>query len=267
MRARNSVLSRSVKHGIPCGVGTGDTLHRAYLRAREGDPISAFGGIVALNRPVDALTAEALTETFLEAVIAPAFAEDAAAALARKKNLRVMEVGPFDGPARPPGWDVRRVRGGRLVQDRDARDLVEAELRVVTSRPLTEREWADLRFAWTVCRYVRSNAIVFARDRQVESGLSKDSQIAAIRNAAAPGAISWPTRCRALSGARDACSETRAAMSVTASRARRPKRRKCGGMKQSAATRLSIASAPTWAGPRNIPRQFRSWQTTTEWSP
>jgi len=164
-----------VKHGIPCGVGTGDALRVAYLRAREGDPVSAFGGIVALNRPVDAGTAEALAETFLEAVIAPAFDEGARAALARKKNLRLMEVGalpPASGARSPaagtaPSLDLRRVRGGLLVQDRDALDLDDARLTVVTSRTPTEHEWADLRFAWTVCRYVRSNAIVLARDRQV----------------------------------------------------------------------------------------------------
>jgi len=160
-----------VKHGIPCGVGTGDALRVAYLRAREGDPVSAFGGIVAFNRPVDAATAEALAETFLEAVIAPAFDEGARAALARKRNLRLMEVGAVgrgsDAAATGPGLDLRRVRGGLLVQDRDALDLDDARLTVVTSRAPTEHEWVDLRFAWTVCRYVRSNAIVLARDRQV----------------------------------------------------------------------------------------------------
>ncbi len=156
-----------VKHGIPCGVGTGDVLRTAYLNAREGDPMSAFGGIVAVNRPVDAATAEALTETFLEAVIAPGYDDAALAVLARKKNLRVMEVGPLDRTAEPWGLDLRRVRGGLLVQDRDLLDLDESFLKVVTSRAPTPTEWADLRFAWTVCRYVRSNAIVLARDRQV----------------------------------------------------------------------------------------------------
>jgi len=156
-----------VKHGIPCGVGTGEPLRAAYLNAREGDPVSAFGGIVALNRPVDAATAEALAETFLEAVIAPGYDEGARAVFARKKNLRVMEVGALDRAAEPWGLDLRRVRGGLLVQDRDLLDLDESRLKVVTSREPTPREWADLRFAWTVCRYVRSNAIVLARDRQV----------------------------------------------------------------------------------------------------
>ncbi len=186
-----------VKHGIPCGVGTGESPHAAYLRAREGDPVSAFGGIVALNRPVDCATAEALGETFLEAVIAPAFAEAALVALTRKKNLRLMEAGPV-GPARAapsappdaspeptPELDFRRVRGGLLVQDRDDLDLVEGDLRVVTSRAPTEREWADLRFAWTVCRYVRSNAVVFARDLQVVGvGAGQMNRVEPVRLAA-----------------------------------------------------------------------------------
>lgn len=189
-----------VKHGNPCGVATGETLRDAYRRAWEGDPVSAFGGIVALNRPVDAATAKALTETFLEAVIAPAFAPDALTALSRKKNLRLMEVEGLTAPAGRPSsghgaagrapatvgeLDFRRVRGGLLVQDRDTVDLVEEDLRVVTSRPPTEREWADLRFAWTVCRYVRSNAIVFARDRQaVGIGAGQMNRIEPVRLAA-----------------------------------------------------------------------------------
>jgi phosphoribosylaminoimidazolecarboxamide formyltransferase/IMP cyclohydrolase len=173
-----------VKHGIPCGVGTGETAQEAYLRAREGDPVSAFGGIVALNRPVDAPTASALAETFLEAVIAPAFSPDAQGVLARKKNLRLLEVGPLDGRA-SGGVDFRRVRGGVLVQDRDTLDLVEEKVRVVTSRHPTEREWADLRFAWTVCRHVRSNAIVFARDRQVVGvGAGQTNRLEPVRLAA-----------------------------------------------------------------------------------
>ncbi|HEX4835652.1 MAG TPA: bifunctional phosphoribosylaminoimidazolecarboxamide formyltransferase/IMP cyclohydrolase, partial [bacterium] len=189
-----------VKHGNPCGVATGETLRDAYRRAWEGDPVSAFGGIVALNRPVDFATAEALVETFLEAVIAPAFAADAAGVLSRKKNLRLMEVEGLTAPAGRPSsghgaagrapatvgeLDFRRVRGGLLVQDRDTVDLVEEDLRVVTSRPPTEREWADLRFAWTVCRYVRSNAIVFARDRQaVGIGAGQMNRIEPVRLAA-----------------------------------------------------------------------------------
>jgi phosphoribosylaminoimidazolecarboxamide formyltransferase/IMP cyclohydrolase len=156
-----------VKHGIPCGVAIADTVRDAYIGAREGDPVSAFGGIVAINRPVDRAAAEAIAETFLEAVIAPAFDRDAVAVFARKKAVRLLETGPL-GPAGPwAGVDWRCVRGGLLVQDRDAVDLVEADLKVVTSRVPTAREWRDLRFAWTVCRHVRSNAIVFARDRQV----------------------------------------------------------------------------------------------------
>ncbi len=186
-----------VKHAIPCGVGTGPTLRDAYVHAREGDPISAFGGIVALNRPVDLATAEALAETFLEAVIGPAFTQEALRHLARKKNLRLMEVGLLTPPALEAAAEVgahgaqrvdldfHRVRGGVLVQDRDSVDLIEENLRVVTSRAPTNREWADLRLAWTVCRYVRSNAIVLARDRQVVGiGAGQMNRIDPVRIAA-----------------------------------------------------------------------------------
>jgi len=189
-----------VKHAIPCGVGTGETLRDAYLHARDGDPISAFGGIVALNRRVDEATADAVAETFLEAVIAPGFAEEAVAALARKKNLRLMDVGPLprpaaaaapgespagNGPARPERLDLRRVREGLLVQDPDTVDLIDERLRVVTSRAPTEREWSDLRFAWTVCRFVRSNAVVFARGRQVVGiGAGQMNRVEPVRLAA-----------------------------------------------------------------------------------
>ena len=181
-----------VKHAIPCGVGTGETLRDAYLHAREGDPISAFGGIVALNRHVDRATAITLAETFLEAVIAPGFAEDALAHLLPKKNLRLLELAGL----RPAGrsnvssnderaWDLRRVRGGLLVQDRDRIDLIEENLRVVTSRAPTPQEWADLRFAWTVCRYVRSNAVVLVRNRQVVGvGAGQMNRVEPVRLAA-----------------------------------------------------------------------------------
>ena len=171
-----------VKHGIPCGAAIDETLRDAYLRARDGDPVSAFGGIVALNRPVDRATAEAIGETFLEAVIAPAFHDDAVAVFTRKKAVRLLETGPL-GPAGPSaGVDWRRVRGGVLVQDRDAIDLIEADLKVVTSRAPTGREWTDLRFAWTICRHVRSNGIVFARDRQVVGvGAGQPNRVESVR--------------------------------------------------------------------------------------
>jgi phosphoribosylaminoimidazolecarboxamide formyltransferase/IMP cyclohydrolase len=195
-----------VKHGIPCGAAVATTLRDAYVRAREGDPVSAFGGIVALNRPVDRPTAEALAETFLEAVIAPGWHAEALASLRRKKSLRLMEVGCLSRPGRPAaaadaasasatapvddgpasmGWDFRRVRGGLLLQDRDTLDLVEQDLRIVTSRTPTGQEWLDLRFAWTVCRHVRSNAIVLARDRQVVGvGAGQMNRVEPVRLAA-----------------------------------------------------------------------------------
>jgi phosphoribosylaminoimidazolecarboxamide formyltransferase / IMP cyclohydrolase len=176
-----------VKHAIPCGVGTGETLRAAYLRAREADPISAFGGIVALNRPADRATAEAVAETFLEAVIAPEFPDDALAHFNGKKNLRLLavEMGVPDSVRAPMGCDLRRVRGGLLVQDWDATDLIDEELKIVTRRPPSEEEWRALRFAWIVCRYVRSNGIVFARDGQtVGIGSGQTNRVEAVRLAA-----------------------------------------------------------------------------------
>lgn len=171
-----------VKHGIPCGAALAGTLRDAYVRARDADPVSAFGGIVALNRPVDRAAAEAIGETFLEAVIAPAFHDDAVAALGRKKAVRLLETGPLVPAGPQAGVDWRRVRGGLLVQDRDALDLIETDLKVVTSRRPTEREWHDLRFAWTVCRHVRSNAIVFARDRRVVGvGAGQPNRVESVR--------------------------------------------------------------------------------------
>jgi len=118
-------------------------------------------------------------------VIAPAFHDDATAVLGRKKALRLLETGPLGPAGSQAGLDWRRVRGGLLVQDRDVLDLIEADLKVVTSRRPTEREWQDLRFAWTVCRHVRSNAIVFARDRQVVGvGAGQPNRVESVRIAA-----------------------------------------------------------------------------------
>jgi phosphoribosylaminoimidazolecarboxamide formyltransferase/IMP cyclohydrolase len=174
-----------VKHGIPCGAAIGGGVREAYLRARDGDPVSAFGGIVALNRPVDRAAAAAMEETFLEAIVAPAFSGEARAVFARKKAVRLLETGAL-GPAGPSaGMDWRRVRGGLLLQDRDALDLVESQLTVVTKRRPTDEEWVDLRFAWTVCRHVRSNAIVFARGRQVVGvGAGQMNRVEPVRIAA-----------------------------------------------------------------------------------
>jgi phosphoribosylaminoimidazolecarboxamide formyltransferase/IMP cyclohydrolase len=151
-----------IKHTNPCGAAAADSLCEAYRRARSTDPLSAFGGIVALNREVDSATAEELSSTFLEAVVAPGFEPAALQALAQKKNLRLMKV---DDSEPPPwtGFNFCRVLGGLLVQDWDREDQASLELRAVTERAPTEEEIQGLRFAWIVAKHVKSNAIVLGR--------------------------------------------------------------------------------------------------------
>jgi phosphoribosylaminoimidazolecarboxamide formyltransferase / IMP cyclohydrolase len=150
-----------IKHTTPCGVATGSDPLEAWQRALAGDPVSAFGGIVAFNTSVDPATADALSGTFLEIVIAPAFEPDALSVLTKKKNLRLISL-PLtrDGG----GLDFKRVNGGFLVQERMSMAFDEAGWSVATKRQPTEQELADMRFAWRVCASVKSNAIVIARD-------------------------------------------------------------------------------------------------------
>jgi phosphoribosylaminoimidazolecarboxamide formyltransferase/IMP cyclohydrolase len=163
-----------IKHANPCGAALGETLAEAFRRAREGDPISAFGGILSVNRPLDAATAEEITgkNTFFEAIIAPGYEEQAIPILTERKrwgaNLRLMEVGPLEGwQAKARGLDIKRVVGGMLVQDRDLKTVSETELKIVTERAPTNEETAELLFAWRVVRHVKSNAIVMTKNRQV----------------------------------------------------------------------------------------------------
>jgi phosphoribosylaminoimidazolecarboxamide formyltransferase/IMP cyclohydrolase len=153
-----------VKHANPCGVATGPTLAGAYERALLCDSVSAFGGIVAVNRPLDSDSAEAITGIFTEVVIAPDADEAARAVFARKKNLRLLLTGDLPDPARP-GLALRSIAGGYLVQSRDNGRLAPGDVRVVTKRRPTDRELEDCLFAWTVAKHVKSNAIVYARDR------------------------------------------------------------------------------------------------------
>ena len=149
-----------VKHANPCGVASGDTLLDAYRAAFACDSVSAFGGIVALNRPLDGATAQAIAGIFTEVVVAPDADADARAVFAAKKNLRLLLSGDLPDPARG-GLAVKTIAGGLLVQSRDDGRL--GELRVVTKRAPTEQELADCRFAWTVAKHVKSNAIVYAK--------------------------------------------------------------------------------------------------------
>ncbi len=153
-----------VKHANPCGVATGDTLIEAYNAALQCDSVSAFGGIIAVNRPLDGPTAEAIGEIFTEVVCAPDADDAAKAVFAKKKNLRLILTGDLPDPARG-GMSLRTIAGGALLQSRDDGHLVAANLKVVTKRAPTEQELADCLFAWTVAKHVKSNAIVYARDR------------------------------------------------------------------------------------------------------
>ncbi|WP_267347940.1 bifunctional phosphoribosylaminoimidazolecarboxamide formyltransferase/IMP cyclohydrolase [Sphingomonas sp. GM_Shp_2] len=151
-----------VKHANPCGVASGDTLLDAYKAAFACDTVSAFGGIIACNRPLDAETAEAISGIFTEVVVAPDASPEARAIFARKKNLRLLLSGELPNPARP-GLMVKSIAGGLLVQSRDNGRLTDDMLKVVTRRAPTEQELADCRFAWTVAKHVKSNAIVYAK--------------------------------------------------------------------------------------------------------
>lgn len=173
-----------IKHANPCGVATGATLAEAYQRAFDCDRTSAFGGIIALNRPIDGPTAEAITGIFTEVVIAPAANADAMAVFAAKRNLRLLTTGALANPS-AVGLSFRQVAGGFLVQDRDNGQITTADLKVVTERAPTPEELADLLFAWTVAKHVKSNAIVYARaGATVGIGAGQMSRIDSTRIAA-----------------------------------------------------------------------------------
>ena len=154
----------AVKHTNPCGVGVGDTLLEAYLNAYNSDPVSIYGGIVALNRKVDLVTAEELAKIFLEIIIAPGFDEDAFERLAKKKNIRLMELPACAEPNQPGTLDMKKVAGGLLVQELDTQ-LLGDEMKVVTKRAPTDAEMKELLFAWKVVKQTKSNAIVLAKDQ------------------------------------------------------------------------------------------------------
>ena len=186
-----------VKHANPCGVASRDALLDAWKEALACDSVSAFGGIVATNRSLDAATAEAITQIFTEVIVAPDADEDAKAIFARKKNLRLLLTGDLPDPARS-GQTIAVIAGGILVQDRDNGIVTRGQLKCVTKRQPTERELADCLFAWTVAKHVKSNAIVYAKDG-VTAGIGagqmnrRDSaRIAAIRAREAAEANGWP---------------------------------------------------------------------------
>ena len=191
-----------VKHANPCGVAIGDTLLDAYRKALACDPVSAFGGIVALNRPLDAAAAEAIVETFTEVIIAPNASAEAQAIVGARKNLRLLLAGGLPDP-RAAGPIVRSVAGGFLVQGRDNAVVDDLQLTVVTQRQPTGDELADLAFAFRVAKHVKSNAIVYARGgATVGIGAGQMSRVDSARiaaqkardAAAAAGVAEPPTR-------------------------------------------------------------------------
>jgi phosphoribosylaminoimidazolecarboxamide formyltransferase/IMP cyclohydrolase len=179
-----------IKHTNPCGAATGDTAAEAYIRAREADALAAFGGIVGLNRPIDVETAQAITSTFIEAVVAPAVHDDARPVLARKGNMRVVVV-DFESLRSESTPEVRSILGAVLAQQRDvvaeaqrAWPEEEPELRVVTKRQPTGDEWRALRFAWRVCAHVKSNSVIFTNDHQTLAiGAGQMSRVDAVKTA------------------------------------------------------------------------------------
>ncbi|HEY9050094.1 MAG TPA: bifunctional phosphoribosylaminoimidazolecarboxamide formyltransferase/IMP cyclohydrolase [Gammaproteobacteria bacterium] len=152
-----------VKHANPCGVAIGNSVMDAYDRAYKTDPTSAFGGIIAFNRPLDTdVAAEIIKRQFVEVIIAPSITDSAKAVLKDKPNVRVLECGQWSKPV--PGLDFKRVNGGLLVQDRDLGMVTKDDLKVVSKRQPTEQELNDLMFAWKVAKFVKSNAIVYVKD-------------------------------------------------------------------------------------------------------
>ena len=173
-----------VKHANPCGVATGATLAQAHARALACDPTSAFGGIVAVNRRLDAEAARAIVDVFTEAIVAPEADEEAIALIAAKRNLRLLLAGAMPDP-RAPGLTARTVAGGMLVQSRDNAMVDETALKVATRRTPTKAEMRDLLFAWRVAKHVKSNAIVLARDEAtIGIGAGQTSRVDAARIAA-----------------------------------------------------------------------------------
>jgi len=182
--ATKSAAVAIIKHANPCGVAEGGTLKDAYLKALRCDPVSAFGGIVALNRTLDATAAAEIVKMFTEVIIAPDATEEAQAIIASKKNLRLLLAGGLPDP-RAAGVTAKSVAGGWLVQSRDNAVVDDLDLRVVTKRAPSAAELADLRFAFRVAKHVRSNAIVYAKDRAtVGIGAGQMSRVDSARIAA-----------------------------------------------------------------------------------
>ena len=169
-----------VKHNNPCGCAVGEDVREAYERAFACDPESAYGGVIAVNRRVDAAAAEQLSKQFIEVLLAPGYEPEALALLQEKKNVRLLELAHWPAPASE--LEGKPVLGGRLVQSRDVVDETREQMQVTSSRAPSEQEWEDMLFAWVVCRHVRSNAIVLARDgATIGIGAGQMSRVDAVR--------------------------------------------------------------------------------------
>ncbi len=174
-----------IKHTNPCGTATGATLKEAYLRALECDPVSAFGGVVGVNRVIDGEAAAEMAKLFVEAIAAPGFTAEAREAFAKKSNLRLVQIADLKQK-----WVLKNVSGGVLVQDNDIRPLTAADLKVVSKRQPTAEELRALLFAWKVCKHVKSNAILYARDGQsVGVGAGQMSRVDSARIGAAKAVL------------------------------------------------------------------------------
>jgi phosphoribosylaminoimidazolecarboxamide formyltransferase / IMP cyclohydrolase len=174
-----------IKHTNPSGVGTGETNLEAYKRALATDPVSAFGGIVAFNQKVDAKTAKSVIEVFSEVIIAPDFDDDALEVFKSKKNLRLLRLEGQRPKAQDRSFEIKQISGGFLVQDRDVHQLKTDELNIVTDRKPTDDELAAMQLAWTVCKHVKSNAIVFADGHQTLGvGAGQMNRVDSVRIAA-----------------------------------------------------------------------------------
>ena len=175
-----------IKHTNPCGAATGADIATAYKRALEADPVSAFGGVIGINREVDESAAEEIAKLFVEAIAAPSYSQAALARFAVKKNLRLLEVKPAS-----PRTVLKQISGGMLLQDADVHRLSTADLKVVTKRKPTEEETTTLLFAWNVCKHVKSNAIVYARNGQIVGvGAGQMSRVDSCKIGAAKAVLS-----------------------------------------------------------------------------
>ena len=171
-----------VKHNNPCGTAEQETLAQAYVKALACDPVSAYGGVMAFNRPLDAATAEEVAKLFVECIVAPGYDPAALEKFASKKNLRLLHLPSWDSAAREADLELKRISGGILVQEQDRHELAESDLKVVTRRAPTREEIEGLLFGWKVCKHVKSNAIVFARAGQtVGIGAGQMSRVDSVK--------------------------------------------------------------------------------------